>query len=219
MAVVEKASLLAEVTMIREQTHSKHLMGMIRTVVDLSGLDLGEVDGYAVNRGPGTFTGLRIGMSSVKGLAAASGKPVVGVSSLDALAMQAFISPYLVFPLLDARRGEVYGSQHRFQNGKMMKETNENVFPPEIAIRNIKEPCLFVGNGARLHRTEIIDIMGDLAIFAPVFQDTIRASTIAYLGADRFENGDTDDVGTLSPQYIRKSDAEINLANTDDTNR
>ncbi|MBW2192224.1 MAG: tRNA (adenosine(37)-N6)-threonylcarbamoyltransferase complex dimerization subunit type 1 TsaB [Deltaproteobacteria bacterium] len=219
VAMVEKASLLAEVTMIREQTHSKHLMEMIRTVVDLSGLSLGKVDGYAVSRGPGTFTGVRIGVSSLKGLAAASGKPVVGISSLDALAMQASLSPYLVCPLLDARRGEVYCSRYRFQNGKMMKETKENVLPPEIAIHDIKEPCLFVGNGARLYRAEIMDIMGDLAVFAPVFQNTIRASTIAYLSSDRFENGDTDDVGTLSPQYIRKSDAEINLANTGDSNR
>ena len=170
VAMVEKASLLAEVTMVREQTHSKHLMEMIQTVFDLSGLNLGEVDGYAVSRGPGTFTGLRIGISTVKGLAAASTKPVVGISSLDALAMQTSLSPSLVCPLLDARRDEVYCSRYRFQNGKMMKETEENVFPPETAIRDINEPCRFVGNGARLYRTEITDIMGDLAVFAPVDQ-------------------------------------------------
>ncbi|MFH2220346.1 MAG: tRNA (adenosine(37)-N6)-threonylcarbamoyltransferase complex dimerization subunit type 1 TsaB [Pseudomonadota bacterium] len=211
VAVVEKSSLLAEMTLVKDQTHSKHLMKMIHTVIGMSGLDLSELDGYAVNMGPGTFTGLRIGMSAVKGLAAASGKPVVGVSSLDALAMQASLSPYLICPLLDARRGEVYYSRYRFQNGGLIKEIKENVFPPETAIFDIDEPCTFVGNGARLYRAEIVDIMGDLACFAPFCQNTIRASTIAHLSMRRFETADTDDVGALSPRYIRKPDAEMKL--------
>lgn len=209
VAVVDGSSLLAEMTTVKDQTHSKHLMKMIHTVIGMSGLTLSELDGYAVNRGPGTFTGLRIGISSVKGLSAASGKPVVGVSGLDALAMQASLSPHLVCPLIDARRGEVYYSFYRFQSGGLIKEVNESVFPPETAISGIDEPCLFVGNGARLYRAEIIGRMGNLAYFAPFCQNTIRASTIAFLSMKKFQGADTDDVGALSPEYIRKSDAEI----------
>ena len=212
VAIVEKSSLLAEITMVKDQTHSKHLMKMIHRVVGMSGIELSELDGFAVNRGPGAFTGLRIGISSVKGLAAASGKPVVGVSSLDVLAMQASLSSYLICPLIDARRGEVYCSRYRFQNGDLIKENKENVFPPETAIFDINEPCMFVGNGARLYRAEIVHIMGNLAYFAPFCQNTIRASTVAYLSMRRFESADTDDVGALSPQYIRKSDAEMKLS-------
>jgi len=108
VAIVEKESIIAETTLFIEQTHSKHLMKMIDTALNLSGLTVSELDGFAVTRGPGSFTGLRIGISSIKGFAMASGKPVVGVSSLDSLAMQCCFSPYLVSPLLDARKGEVY---------------------------------------------------------------------------------------------------------------
>ena len=211
VAIVDKDSLLAEITNVREQTHSKHLMDMINTAVDLSGLKLTDLDGFAVTRGPGTFTGLRIGISSVKGLAVASGKPVVGVSSLDALALQASLSPYLICPLLDARRGEVYFSRYRIKDGCLKKEIEEQVFPPEKAISGLHEACIFVGNGASLYQKAILDNLGELAHFAPSLQSTIRASTVAYLSVDRFENADTDDISMLVPNYIRKSDAEINF--------
>ena len=94
VAIVDKESVLAELTLCREQTHSKHLMEMINTTIELSGIIVSELDGFAVTRGPGSFTGLRIGISSIKGLAAATCKPLVGVSSLDALAMQCFFSQY-----------------------------------------------------------------------------------------------------------------------------
>ncbi|MEE8553621.1 MAG: tRNA (adenosine(37)-N6)-threonylcarbamoyltransferase complex dimerization subunit type 1 TsaB, partial [Desulfobacterales bacterium] len=139
VAIVDNESLLAEVTIVREQTHSKHLMEMINTVTGLSGLTVSELDGFAVTRGPGTFTGVRIGISSVKGLAVASDKPVVGVSSLDVLAMQASLSSYLICPLLDARRGEVYCARYRFRDGNLKKEIEEQVFPPEKAVRDLNE--------------------------------------------------------------------------------
>ena len=211
VAIVDNESLLAEVTIVREQTHSKHLMEMINTVTGLSGLTVSELDGFAVTRGPGTFTGVRIGISSVKGLAVASGKPVVGVSSLDVLAMQASLSSYLICPLLDARRGEVYCARYRFRDGNLKKEIEEQVFPPEKAVRDLNEACLFVGNGARLYQETILNKIGNFAHFAPTFQNTIRASTVAHLSMKRFVNADTDDVATFVPHYIRKSDAEINF--------
>jgi tRNA threonylcarbamoyladenosine biosynthesis protein TsaB len=211
VAIVDKDTLLAEVSIISEQTHSKHLMNMISRAMGMSGLNINDLDGFAVIRGPGSFTGLRIGISSVKGLAIASGKPVVGISSLDALAMQSNFSPYLIFPLLDARKGEVYFSRYRFKNFLLKKEMEEQVLPPDKAVCNIKEPCIFIGNGAFLYREVILDRIGDFARFAFSFQNTIRASTVAYLGMDRLKNNDTDDVFTLVPKYIRKSDAELKL--------
>jgi len=211
VAIVDEDSLLAEVTIVREQTHSKHLMEMIQTVIGLSGLDAAEVDGFAVTIGPGSFTGLRIGIGSVKGLAVASGKPVVGISSLDALAMQVSPSPYLICPLLDARKGEVYFSRYRFQDGCLQQEIKENVSPPDKAVCDIIEPCVFVGSGARVYQDAVLDTIGKLAHFAPFCRDTIRASTVAHLSMDRFRNAEVDDVDTLSPRYIRKSDAELNF--------
>ncbi|MFV9647064.1 MAG: tRNA (adenosine(37)-N6)-threonylcarbamoyltransferase complex dimerization subunit type 1 TsaB, partial [Desulfobacterales bacterium] len=134
VAIVEKESIIAETTLFIEQTHSKHLMEMIDTVLNLSGLTVSELDGFAVTRGPGSFTGLRIGISSIKGFAMASGKPVVGVSSLDSLAMQCCFSSYLVSPLLDARKEEVYFSRYRFENGYLKKELREQAIGPVQAV-------------------------------------------------------------------------------------
>jgi tRNA threonylcarbamoyladenosine biosynthesis protein TsaB len=211
VAVVDNGSLLAEITNDREQTHSKHLMDMIHRVFGFSGLDLSDLDGFAVTKGPGTFTGLRIGISSVKGLAVASGKPLVGVSSLDALAMQAANYPNLICPLLDARRGEVYFSRYRFEDGYLQRVAEEQVFSPEKAVDKLNEPCIFLGNGAVLYRETLLRKLGRFAAFAPPFQNTIRASTVAYLSLKRFKHADTDDVGTFVPYYIRKPDATLSL--------
>ena len=211
VAIVDKTSLLSEFTLYREQTHSKHLMDMIKTVLRMSGINLSDLDGFTVTRGPGSFTGLRIGISTIKGLAVASEKPVVGVSSLETLALQVSYSNDLICPILDARKGEVYFSRYRFQKGHLKRQTKERVAPPDEAVDNLKESCLFVGNGALLYKEMILEKMGEFASFAPMIQNTIRASTLAYLSMAKFENNNTDDIERIAPYYIRKSDAELNL--------
>ena len=211
VAIVDKTSLLSEFTLYREQTHSKHLMDMIKAALRMSGLNFSDLDGFAVTRGPGSFTGLRIGISTIKGLAVALEKPVVGVSSLEALALQVSYSRDLICPILDARKGEVYFSRYRFLNGHLKNQTKERVAPPDKAVDDFSESCLFVGNGALLYKEIILEKMGKFASFAPLIQNTIRASTMAYLSMAKFEKNDTDDIEKISPYYIRKSDAELNL--------
>ena len=211
VAIVDKTSLLSEFTIDREETHSKHLMDMIKAVLRMAGLNFSDLDGFAVTRGPGSFTGLRIGLSTIKGLAVASEKPVVGVSSLEALASQVSYSRDLICPILDARKGEVYFSRYRFLNGHLKKQTKERVAPPDKAVDDLNEPCLFVGNGALFYKEMILEKMGELASIAPMIQNTIRASTMAYLSMTKFEKNDTDDIEKIMPYYIRKSDAELNL--------
>ena len=211
VAIVDNTSLLSEFTLAKEETHSKHLMDMIKAALRMSGHNFSDLDGFAVTRGPGSFTGLRIGISTIKGLVVASEKPVVGVSSLEALALQVSYSRDLICPILDARRGEVYFSRYRFLNGHLKKQTKERVAPPDQAVEDLNESCLFVGNGALLYKEMILEKMGELASFAPLIQNTIRASTMAYLSMAKFENNDTDDIEKILPYYIRKSDAELNL--------
>lgn len=211
VAIVDKTSLLSEFTIDREETHSKHLMDMIKSVLRMAGLNFSDLDGFAVTIGPGSFTGLRIGLSTIKGLAVASEKPVVGVSSLEALAFQVSYSRDLICPILDARKGEVYFSRYRFLNGHLKKQTKERVAPPDKAVDDLNESCLFVGNGALLYKEMILEKMGGLASIAPMIQNTIRASTMAYLSMTKFEKNDTDDIEKIMPYYIRKSDAELNL--------
>ena len=202
---------LAEVTSLRKETHSKHLLGMIWTALDLSGLRISDMDGFAVARGPGSFTGLRIGISTVKGFAAASGKPLAGVSNLDALAFQFPFSPNLLCVLLDARRKEVYCACYRSEHGALRKETEEQTLSPDKAIANIGEPCLFVGNGAVLYQKVVTEQKGETAYFAPSCLNVIRGSTVAHLGMERFEKNDVDDVASFVPSYLRKSEAELNF--------
>lgn len=211
VAIVDKASLLSEFTIDREETHSKHLMDMIKATLRMSGIGFSDLDGFAVTRGPGSFTGLRIGISTIKGLAVASKKPIVGVSSLEALAFQVPCSHHLICPILDARKGEVYFSRYKFVNGHLRKLSKECVAPPDRALDGLNEYCVFVGNGALLHKEMILEKMGEFASFAPMIQNTIRASTMAYLSQAKFENNDTDDIEKILPCYIRKSDAELNL--------
>jgi tRNA threonylcarbamoyladenosine biosynthesis protein TsaB len=203
------AGMLSESTVVTRQTHSKHLMEMIDGVIRMSGLQLPEIDGFAVTKGPGSFTGLRIGISVIKGLAFAMNRPVVGVSSLDALAVQFPFSSHLICTLLDARKKEVYCARYRFERAVLKKETEEYTASPAGAVEDIREPCLFVGNGARLYQQLISDAVGEFAQFASPFFHTIRASSVAGLSIKRFEENDTDDATGLVPHYIRKSDAEI----------
>lgn len=209
VAVFDNETMLSESTLVRQQTHSKHLMEMIDYVVGLAGIATTELDGFAVTIGPGTFTGLRIGLSSIKGLAMASRKPVVGVSSLDALAMQATPTFYLICPLIDARRGEVYFSRYRFHKGRLNKEMDDAVLSPEDVVENVTEPCVFVGNGALTYRKTMQNLVDKELYFSPSYQSVIRASTVAHLSMSKFKSGETNDVGMLVPHYIRIPDAEL----------
>jgi tRNA threonylcarbamoyladenosine biosynthesis protein TsaB len=210
VAIIDGLALLAELTVVNTQTHSRHLMGLINTVCGTADLKSEDMDGFAVSIGPGSFTGLRIGISTIKGLAFSLDKPVVGVSSLEALAWQSAQSAYLICPLLDARKKEVYGCRYRFDNNELKIDSSEKVSSLAEAVSGIREPSLFVGNAAQVYREVISAELGDLAHFGTCGQHTIRASSIAWISKNNFDRQQTDDIALLKPQYIRKSDAEIN---------
>jgi tRNA threonylcarbamoyladenosine biosynthesis protein TsaB len=211
VAVTDEGSLSAELTIIKSQTHSKHLMELIHSVLGIAGFGVADLDGLAVTVGPGSFTGLRIGISTLKGLAHALDKPAVGISSLEALAWQCAQTPYLICPLLDARKGEVYGATYCFNEDQLIQKTSARAMIPEAVAEDIKSPCVFIGTGARLYRQDIVAAAGSLAHFVPEDQNMIRASSVAFLSMPRFEANDTDEIAGLVPHYIRKSDAELNF--------
>ena len=210
VAIVDGESVLAELTRGHSQTHSRHLLDLINTVCGIADLRVEDLDGFAVTIGPGSFTGLRIGISTIKGLAYSLSKPVVGVSSLDALAWQCAQNAYLICPLLDARKKEVYTCRYHFKNNELKKNDSERVASFAEAVDGIKEPSVFVGNAVELYHENISAKLGELAHFAAWGQHTIRASSIARLSMTGFYRQQTDDVALLLPQYIRKPDAEVN---------
>lgn len=211
VAVLSQTGVKAHTVRISRETHSRHLLTIINQTLKLADLSVMDLDGLAVTRGPGSFTGLRIGLATIKGLALANNKPVVGISSLDALACQFMGCSLPVCVLLDARKSEVYARRYRFISGNMEPITDEQTLSPQAAVADITEPCLFAGPGAAVYWDVIEDAVGQDAFFAPGFQNTIRPEAVAYLGSRRLLKNDVDDPDTLTPVYIRQPDAVLNL--------
>jgi tRNA threonylcarbamoyladenosine biosynthesis protein TsaB len=209
VAIVDGCDLLAEITSGNGHTHSRHLMAMIDSALNMADTNLDQLDGLAFTSGPGSFTGLRIGISTILGLATAMHKPIVGISGLDALALQAAVPDMTICPLIDGRRNEVYFAHYRWEDGNLIQVAAEQVMPPRQALIGLDPPVLFAGNGALLYQELIRECLGDSARFALNCRHTLRASTIAWIGMKRFEIGDVDDIYRFEPMYIRRPDAKI----------
>ena len=208
VAVVENQALLAELTLNHGHTHSTHLMPMIETLLNQCRLSVHDLDAFAVTVGPGSFTGLRIGISTVKGLAYGASKPVTGVSALEALAYQFPFASSIICPMIDARKGEVYTAGYRFVDGALAEAWPPTACAPSEVLENIPDTCLFVGNGARLYKDLISDAAGSRAFFAPLGQDYIRAVAVGLLGYQLINRRQETPLADLNPWYIRPSDAE-----------
>ncbi len=207
VAVLDGEQVLAEINDVSGQTHSRHLMTMVDRVIAMSVGRFKNIDGFAVTKGPGSFTGLRIGISAAKGLAEAAGKPLVGVSSLQVLAWQVSPSEALIIPMLDARRKEVYAARF-IRDGDTLKGIgSEQALSPELAVRGVETPCLLVGDGAVVYAERLGKILGDRMRMALPFQQIIRASTVAFLAAEKLAGGLDERMG-ITPHYIRKSYVE-----------
>jgi len=173
------------------------------------GLAPADLDGLAVTVGPGAFTGLRVGMAFIKGLAYATGKPVVGLSSLALLAMNAAGSAIPVCPLFDAKRDEIYGGLYSFAAGT---ETliADLVSPPQQFIETMTGPTLFLGDGAVRYQELIVAHLGSCARFAEPRLNNPAASAGIPLALQAFADGKAVDAAALLPRYLRLSEAELN---------
>lgn len=190
-------------------THTDLLLQNIQQLLDNTGLSLAEVDVFGVVLGPGSFTGLRVGLATVKGLALAMGKPVVGTTSLRALAAHFPFSPFTVCAMIDARKKEIYAQLFRCEKGVPVSQTEAMAVPPDSFLATLEEPCVFVGNGALAYRMLIAKMMGDKAHFAPWTFSAPKSSAAASLLLDNFRSGKTISLEELAPYYIRLSEAEI----------
>lgn len=213
VALFEDDRLLMEITDTTGETHSRQLLSAIHRMVDRCGCRIKDVGRIAVTRGPGTFTGLRIGIGTVKGLAAATGASVVGVASLAALAYPLRWSERPVVAMLDARRGEIYHAQYRCGGDEPEAVTPVDVGSPEAVAAVLPEEAVLVGSGAVLYRRAFEAHCPGLR-FADPIQNVIRAASVGMLGMARFLRQDIDSAEALVPDYIRKSDAQIQMSGT-----
>lgn len=209
VAIVDQDELICEVTLGSGQTHSANLLSLVASALSAARLDITQIEGLGATIGPGSFTGLRIGLGVVNGLAFALGLRAAGVSSLAALAHPCRAWPGIVCPLLDARRGEVYHNRFGMRPGGFGAFGADAVGSVEQALAGLEGPCLFLGEGARVYRDRIIAAVGGRARFAGGGLDRIRASAVADLACRGFERREEEPAGRLLPRYLRRSEADV----------
>lgn len=193
-------------------THSRRLIGAIDHLSRAAAVDMKAIEAIGVSLGPGSFTGLRIGMATAKGLAAATGKPLLGVSTLDTLAGQCVDRSRLICAVLDARKSEVYSAFYRCNADGVARRFGEiSVSAPERLAENIEESVLLVGDGAAVYRELFQQLLGEKALFAPSHLHTPSAAALGMIAGEKFILQDTLDIAEAVPIYIRSSDAELNL--------
>ncbi len=209
IALVDDEELIAEVKLNINIAHAERLIPSIDYLLNSSRLSIKDIDAFAVSIGPGSFTGLRIGLSTAKGFCYASEKPLVPVPTLDAFARTLPFCPHLICPLLDARKNEVYSGIYKWEGSQCKKIMPEIAISPAGLLKEIKDAAVFMGDGAKMYKKLILDALGDNAIFAPLSKMSPSASSVAEIAVEKLKEGITIDPVALTPFYIRKSEAEI----------
>lgn len=208
MAISDGSSLLAHDGGVAGPTTAARLAPAVSALFAGAGVTAADMDFFAVTVGPGAFTGLRVGISMVKGLALATGRPVVPISSLALLAMNACQSQIPVSPMFDARKGEVYAAIYDFRSASA-PVVREAAADPALFLRGIGGSALFLGDGALRYRELIEEIMGERALFAEGDLHHPRASAGTTLALEGFARGMAIPPAQLLPRYLRLSEAEL----------
>jgi tRNA threonylcarbamoyladenosine biosynthesis protein TsaB len=205
---------LNEESCLAHSNHTETLLPLIARLLSHTGISLSEIHGIGVSIGPGSFTGLRIGLSAVKGFAYALGQHVVAVPTLEALARTVTDWEGNVCPLLDARKGEVYAAFfHREGHGRLERLTPDQVCTPHALLDRFATPCLFLGDGVERYGDLIVERCGPAARLLPFATHHPHGLIVAQMAWKRLSQGESDDLSTLVPSYVRKPDAEFKRAN------
>lgn len=210
IALSEDDKILGETYLNINITHSETLLFSLQHLLGQCGISMDDIDLFALTIGPGSFTGVRIGVSTVKGFALASGKPVVGISTLEAMAWNFPYAYVPVVPFLDARRGEVYSASFAWHKGALKRLHDDRTEAPEEVLNSIKGEAILVGDGVEKYKELVNEKLGSRALKAPSSHASIRASIIALLAYDKYLAGEVLDLNSFIPIYLRKSEAEIN---------
>jgi tRNA threonylcarbamoyladenosine biosynthesis protein TsaB len=209
VAVSRAGVLLGEILVNVRIPHSDRLLCVVEQLLIDCQLSVREIDAFALAVGPGSFTGLRVGMATVKGLALATGKPVAAISSLRMLAMQAPCPRYPVCSLFDARKQQVYAGLYHWQDGLPQQLRPEVVIAPQELLATLPESTIFVGDGAQVYRQMIVERLGARAHFLPFSHHLPRAAHLLPLATQDLRQGRAKPLAELVPHYIRRSEAEM----------
>lgn len=209
-ALLDEENLLGEFSLNQNMGHSENLVPMVKTLLDNLNLKVSDIDLYGVALGPGSFTGLRIGIATVKAFAHVYNKPIVGVSTLEGLAFNVRASGVIV-PMIDARKNRVYTGIYKWEDGYLNNIEEPTVMEIDELLEHLKENysnIIVNGNGIYIHREKIKDKLGDRVEFAPFIQNTCRAASIGELALLKREEGKLESYFSLVPEYIRQSQAQ-----------
>lgn len=208
-ALLDGERVVGEYTLNIRATHSERLMAAVDHLLQLSGWELESLEGLAVAVGPGSFTGLRIGVSVVKGLSLALGIPIAAVPTLDALAATLPFAAHPVCTVLDAKKGEVYASLYHWAEGAMSRDWEYLALPPEALCERLTGPVIFVGDAVDTLGGLFRARLGDNARFAPAGRRLPSPGCVGALGHVLLLAGRTVDASALTPLYLRPSEAEL----------
>lgn len=212
VAILKDDVLLGEYILNDKREHSVILVPLIENLLKECNLTIDDIDGYVVSKGPGSFTGLRIGMATVKGMSFGNNKPYISISSLDALAYNLISFNGIICPIMDALRENVYTALYKNNNDnleKIMDYTSMDIDKLVDLLKNKNEDVIFVGDGVYKHKQYICDNFPK-AHFAPTHLNIIRASSLGELGLKLLKDGVYDDSNS-SPIYLKKPQAEREL--------
>lgn len=209
VCITEDDKLLSEEIVNYKKTHSQTLMPMIDRALKNCGTDISEIDVFAVANGPGSFTGLRIGVSAIKGMAHALDKPVIEVSTLEGMAYNIFMCSDIICPIMDARRSQVYNGVYTWENGVFSELISPRAVSVQECVEDVKrygKRVIFLGDGVPVYGEYIKEQLGEKAVFAPPSCNAQRASALASIAMGKLE--DKKSCYEVMPFYLRKPQAE-----------
>ena len=211
--VIDEERLLGEYSLSQDMSHSEKLVPMVKEVLDSLDLKVKDIDLFGVSIGPGSFTGLRIGIATVKAFAHLAKKPIVGVSTLEALA---YNLPYnnIIVPMIDARRERVYTGIYTWENDTIKTLMEPDVIEVKELLNILNKDygnVVVNGDGSILYKALIRDTLKDKVKFATIGQNMCRASSICELALLKYRNNIIDDFYTLAPDYLRETQAQREL--------
>ncbi len=210
-ALLKDEVLIAEVNSVSSLTHSERLLPAVDLMLRFKGLKLQDIDGFALAVGPGSFTGIRIGMSTIKSFAYVTKKPVAPVSTLQALALK-IKSPYhkLLCPLIDAKKGEIYAALYEKEGGEMKEIISQGCTSPDVFLSQLPSNRFihFIGSGSQAYKKKIFQYFKDKARFSS--RSLFTAYEVGVLGSRILKEKKGLDFRELKPLYLRKSQAEKN---------
>ena len=208
VAAIDGERVLASYELLAENPHAVELPGAVTRVLKAAHTTLAQVKGIVVDIGPGSFTGLRIGLAFVKALVFPTQIPLVGVPSLDVLASNLPFTSRPVCPVLDAKQKNVYAALYQPQKGGLKKVSDYFLGPIDDFLGTVKEPTIFLGDGCSLYRERILERCPEAQFASQEFW-LPKAATLARLGAQRLKNGTPDDPSRLVPMYLYPLDCSV----------